>query len=272
MSKKRGDYAPFQAALLTLYRGLESQRDRPDFLSTFLGSSKLFIDLRELTDADIHEAQAWGDDMRRAGLTQLPFETSTVIMGPIENDEGEAGYASVIFAQDGEMVAAISAIAYDNGACNGLPFVLGLGTDPTNAVLCDQRQPPDHPEQAEPFVNNATAIFSLLLGSLRMGAAKVAYDLPVSYGRAPTNTTPVPRFSFHVIEIDPTKVNRQNRPTQQVGPRRESPRLHKRRAFYRRVPGKGFVEVKECLVGDPRKGAVFSDYVIGKPRLEGRHA
>lgn len=70
-------------------------------------------------------------------------------------------------------------------------------------------------------------------------------------------------WSWHQVEIVPERLVRRTTPQ---GGSHASPRWHIRRGHWRQLADGRRVFVRECEVGDPARGGVLKDYIVGEGR------
>lgn len=80
---------------------------------------------------------------------------------------------------------------------------------------------------------------------------------PTNMRRAEKGKPPL-IYDWHTVTIEPAKPK-----CDHLGGTHARPRQHERRGHWRRCASGKLVWVRHCIVGDPARGAVFKDYVLG---------
>lgn len=106
----------------------------------------------------------------------------------------------------------------------------------------------------------ALAVIEGFLSSLRheqQAYTPTARKSLINSKRAAKGKGPV-LFDWHTVTVAPVTAKMPH-----IGGTHASPRLHDRRGHWRKYPSGKVGWVKDCKVGDARKGVVFKDYKVG---------
>lgn len=269
-----GKYPGHQKAAAAIYGVLsEPPEDRPSerlYLDKYLESQKFFIDPVSLPVDMTRAATDFGRQLSSFGLAKLPFPTTSVFWGPIQDDEVLSYYWAALLWQEGEEVfGRVYSVRSDTLIQTSFATLrLPKGVTAENMKPSDRRLDFERAAKGpEIEIDDTThkmliTMFALLVGALGCRGASITAPKVaprwLNAERAKKGKPPI--ISYHTLAIDLAQARLPG--IRSVGGSHASPRLHWRRGHIRNLANGKVSIVSPCLVGSPERGIVHKDYAL----------